>query len=83
MAHEKLLGVVNNGVLTQEELVNNESGYLMGGSIAFLALGLLLIVLGLRNGRKNAKKKNNTKQKKIKLLKTRVPTRHSKVVWKL
>ena len=64
VAHDKLLGVVNNGVLTQEELVNNESGYLMGGSIAFLALGLLLIVLGLRNGRKNAKKKNNTKQKK-------------------
>ena len=64
VAHEKLLGVVNNGVLTQEELVNTESGYLVGGSVAFLALGLLLIWMGLRNGQKNGKKKNNTKQKK-------------------
>ena len=64
VAHEKLLGVVNNGVLTQEQLVNTESGYLVGGSVAFLALGLLLIWLGLRNGQKNGKKKNNTKQKK-------------------
>ena len=62
VAHEKLLGVVNNGVLTQEQLVNAETGYLAGGSIAFLVVGLLLVFLGLR--RKNTKKKNNAKRKK-------------------
>ena len=62
VAHEKLLGVVNNGVLTQEQLVNAVTGYLAGGSIAFLVLGLLLVFLGLR--RKNTKKKNNAKRKK-------------------
>ena len=60
VAHEKLLGVVNNGVLTQEELVDTETGYLAGGSIAFLVLGLLLVFLGLRNGAK----KNNAARKK-------------------
>lgn len=62
VAHEKLLGVVNNGVLTQEELVNTEFGNLAGGSAAFLVLGLALVFLGLR--KKNAKGKSNTKRKK-------------------
>jgi hypothetical protein len=65
VAHEKLLGVVNNGVLTQEQLVNTETGYLAGGSIAFLVLGLLLVFLGLRKkNAKKSKKKNNAKRKK-------------------
>lgn len=54
--HEKLGAVVNNGVLSQEELVKTRSASLAGGSIAFMALGLLLVVLGLRRGRKKAKK---------------------------
>ena len=65
VAHEKLLGVVNNGVLTQEQLVNAETGYLAGGSIAFLVFGLLLVFLGLRKkNTKKSKKKNNAKRKK-------------------
>ena len=65
VAHEKLLGVVNNGVLTQEQLVNTETGYLAGGSIAFLVFGLLLVFLGLRKkNTKKSKKKNNEKRKK-------------------
>lgn len=55
VAHEKLLGVVNNGVLTQEQLVNTETGYLAGGSIAFLVLGLLLVFLALRKNKKDRK----------------------------
>ena len=58
VAHEKLLGVVNHGILTQKELINTETGYLAGGSIAFLVLGLVMVFLGLR------KKKNNAKRKK-------------------
>jgi len=65
VAHEKLTGVVNNGVLTQEQLVNAETGYLAGGSIAFLVFGLLLVFLGLRKkNTKKSKKKNNAKRKK-------------------
>jgi hypothetical protein len=64
VAHEKLLGVVNNGVLTQEELVNTETGYLAGGSIAFLVFGFVLVFLGLRNGKKTSDNKNNAKRKK-------------------
>ena len=62
VAHEKLLGVVTSGVLTQEELVNTETGFLMGGSAAFLAIGLALVFLGLR--KKNTKEKSNAKRKK-------------------
>ena len=65
VAHEKLLGVVDNGVLTQEELVNTETGYLAGGSIAFLVFGLLMVFLGLRI--KNTKKRTTQNERRVDL----------------
>ena len=62
VAHEKLLGVVNNGVLSQEQLIKTRSGYLMGDSIVFLALGLVCIVFALKPGKKG--KKQVKKQKR-------------------
>lgn len=66
VAHEKLGAVVGNGVLTQEELARSQAGALVGGSVAFLLIGLLLIFLALRKGKKKKlsnKKKYNQKAK--------------------
>jgi hypothetical protein len=62
VAHEKLLGVVNQGVLTQDELIKSRTGSLMGGAIAALVFGLVLVFLGLRP--KNTKKNRNAKGQK-------------------
>ena len=64
VAHEKLLGVVNHGVMTKEELVKTETGFLAAGSIAFLVLGLVMVFFGLRMLKNNQKKKHTAKHKK-------------------
>ena len=64
VAHENLGGVVMNGAMSRKELVNTESGYLMGGSIAFLVLGLALVFLGLRRPKKQKNTKKKTTQKR-------------------
>jgi len=64
VAHENLGGVVMNGAMSRKELVNTESGYLMGGSIAFLVLGLVLVFLGLRRPKKQKNTKKKTTQKR-------------------
>ena len=60
VAHENLGGVVMNGAMSRKELVNTESGYLMGGSIAFLLLGLVCVFLAL----KPKKEKKQVKKQK-------------------
>lgn len=47
-AHEELHGVVHQGVVTQEELAKSSAGSLMGGSMAGMAFGLVLVFLALR-----------------------------------
>lgn len=64
VAHENLGGVVMDGAMSRKELVNTESGYLMGGSIAFLVLGLVLVFLGLRRPKKQKNTKKKTTQKR-------------------
>lgn len=39
---------VLSGVKTQEQVLSTSNGYLIGGAAAFMALGVLLLVLGLR-----------------------------------
>ena len=60
VSHENLGGVVMSGAMSQKELVNTESGYLMGGSIAFLLLGLVCVFLAL----KPKKEKKQVKKQK-------------------
>lgn len=47
MADEEIGPVVLDGDLTREEVMKAGKGSLMGGSIAFLVIGILLIALGL------------------------------------
>lgn len=56
IAHEALNAVVANGVMTKDQLAKTEGAYLTIGSGVFLALGLLLVFLGLRKSKKNKKK---------------------------
>ena len=54
-AHEELHGVVHQGVVTQEELAKSSAGSLMGGSMAGMAFGLVLVFLALRKPGRKAK----------------------------
>lgn len=51
VAHEKIGPVVYDGVKTMDELANSQKGAVIGGAVAFLVIGLLLVVLALRKGK--------------------------------
>jgi len=55
VAHEKIGPVVYDGVKTMEELASSQKGAAIGGAAAFLVIGLLLVVLALRKGKKSRK----------------------------
>lgn len=48
---------VLSGVKTREQVLSTSSGYLIGGASAFMALGALLVVLGLRKQKSTQKGK--------------------------
>jgi len=60
VAHDKVGAIVREGALSPEELANKTSGSVMGGGILFIAIGILLILLGVRKQKspKNSKRKN-------------------------
>ena len=64
VAHEDLNAVVANGVMTKDQLAKTEGTYLVIGSGVFLALGLLLVFLGLRKPKKSEKKTTQKRAKK-------------------
>ena len=55
VAHEKVGPVVYDGVKTMEELASSQKTAVIGGSVAFLVIGLLLVILALRKNKKNRK----------------------------
>lgn len=62
LAHDEIGSVVRAGKLTRDELVKAEKGSLMGGSIAFLVIGLALVFLGLRKPQKNNRKQKRAEK---------------------
>lgn len=62
VVHEKLGPMAETGVLTKDELSKALSGNIIGASVAFVVIGILLIFLGLRPNKKN-KKKNKERKK--------------------
>lgn len=58
VAHEKLGPVVKDGVLTKEQVVSANQGSSIGGAAVFMALGAVLVFLGIRKPKARA----NTKE---------------------
>ncbi len=52
VAHEKIGPVVYDGVKTIEELASSQKNAVIGGAIAFLVIGLVLVFLALRKKRR-------------------------------
>ncbi len=57
VAHEKLGPIVKDGVLTKEQVLSANTNSLMGGAIAFLLIGAVLVFLGIRKPNPKAKTK--------------------------
>jgi len=55
IAHEKVGPVVYDGVKTMEELASSQKTAAIGGAVAFLVFGLLLVFLALRKNKKDRK----------------------------
>ena len=55
VAHEKLGPVVKDGVLTKDQLLSSNKNGIIGGAVVFLLIGAVLVVLGLRKPKANAK----------------------------
>lgn len=55
VAHEKIGPVVYDGVRTIDELASSRKTALIGGSVAFLVVGMVLVILALRKNKKNKK----------------------------
>ena len=55
VADETLGAIVRNGVLSKEEVLSSNTNSLMGGSIVFILLGVVLGILGLRKPKAKAK----------------------------
>ena len=54
-AEETLGAVLRNGVFSKEEVLSSNTNSLMGGSVVFILLGVVLGVLGLRKPKAKAK----------------------------
>ena len=55
VAHEKLGPVVKDGVLSKEQVLSSNQGSSIGGAAVFMALGAVLVFLGIRKPKAKAK----------------------------
>lgn len=55
LAHEKLGPVVKDGILTKEQVLSSNQGSSIGGAAVFMALGAVLVFLGIRKPKAKAK----------------------------
>lgn len=62
LAHGDTGAVVHDGVLAKDALVSSNKAQLVGGSAAFLVLGLLCVFLALRRGKGSGKKNDKGKR---------------------
>lgn len=55
LAHEKLGPVVKDGILTKEQVLSSNQGSSIGGAAVFMALGAVLVFLGIRKPKAKTK----------------------------